>query len=100
LRKSIFQAEKIDFSDIFQSLSLTIVPQVWLTRITLQNFNHDIILSGNSYSEQQFELFIQNLSNDKNFSSYSLNVNKLERISEKEKLILEFEVKLTEKLTT
>lgn len=88
----------ISFSDTLKSLSNDIVPQVWLTKINVINQGDDITLNGKSYSERQLEKFIYNISKDKSFSRYVLNVNRLERISEKkDTVIIDFEIKLSEK---
>jgi hypothetical protein len=89
---------RISFSDLLLCLSNDIVPQVWLTKINFSNESDDIIFNGKSYSEKQLEKFISNLARDKQFSGYVVNLNRIERISEKnETVVTEFEVKLSEK---
>ncbi|EKD72142.1 MAG: MshA biogenesis protein MshI-2 [uncultured bacterium] len=66
------------FSEDLLALSRIIAPQVWLTDILMVKGGQEITLKGNSLSRQDVHVFLKNLSQEKIFSGFNLNVNSIE----------------------
>lgn len=69
---------QLSFSQSLDAFSRTIVPNVWLTDILITKNGTDIILRGKSINTSNLQSFITNLTKEKLFSNYALNVKNIE----------------------
>ncbi|EKD71875.1 MAG: hypothetical protein ACD_46C00080G0010 [uncultured bacterium] len=66
------------FSQQLEAFSTAIVPNVWLTEITLSKSGDHIIIKGQSQSAAEMQQFIMHLTSEKIFSTYALSVKTIE----------------------
>lgn len=62
------------FSEDLYALSRTITPKVWLSTIIIEKNGSEIILKGNSIGIDNLNNFIENLSNEKKFDGYEIQL--------------------------
>lgn len=72
---------QIPFSNKLIALSETIIPNVWLTNITILKSGQEIILKGKSTRMENLHSFLGNVSNEKIFSGFGLHINDIENAS-------------------
>lgn len=65
------------FSQQFAALSRVIIPNVWLTNISIIKGGQEISMKGKTIGIQNLQIFIKNIFADKNFSDYSLHINNI-----------------------
>jgi Tfp pilus assembly protein PilN len=86
LQKQLDTQEKIlntlvhitPFSQQLTLLAKIIMPDVWLTEISIQNSGATIILFGNSRSTQAMQLFIQRIFQEPAYAKYQLQLKNIE----------------------
>lgn len=74
-------AMPMPFSSILLTLSATIIPDVWLLKITLAKSGDEIILRGKSMNHQALQSYISALTQNKLFTDFSFNVDDINNIS-------------------
>lgn len=62
------------FSDNLIALSQSIIPNVWLTRIQIQNNGDEITLDGNSFGISNLHHFISKLNESAVYSKYEVDI--------------------------
>ncbi len=82
------------FSQYLSGLSLTIVPNVWLTQIDIDKSGQLITLKGKSLSMDALHDFLKNLLADKTFAQLALNLNNIENDATQN---VSFEIELSKK---
>jgi len=65
------------FSQNLISFSRTIVPNVWLTKISIEKNGDDITLQGESIGMNSMHNFISNLEKDKIYTTYTTTLKKI-----------------------
>jgi len=97
LREQILKkiANNALFAESLETLGRVIIPDVWLTDISITDSGDTVSIKGKSYSPEKMQQFITQLTSDKLFLGYSLSVNNiLDNTKTKTKGDLEFDISL------
>jgi hypothetical protein len=86
---------QVHFTQYLTSLSTMIVPNVWLSSITITDNGANMILKGQSLSMKDLQLFLDNLLREKQFNGSSLSISNAEQKGKNP--ILTFEISLAKK---
>lgn len=68
---------QIPISTYLSILSNTILPDIWLSKISIKDDGENIYLKGKTLTTQSVQQFLEILVNEKAFSGYILNVNNI-----------------------
>lgn len=91
-------SKNIPFSKHLIALSKIIVPNVWLTDISITSNGNEITLKGKSIRMDNLQAFLGNVLRDKLFAEYALNVKNIENSSKTDANgILNFEITIAKK---
>ncbi|OGT41968.1 MAG: hypothetical protein A3F42_07255 [Gammaproteobacteria bacterium RIFCSPHIGHO2_12_FULL_37_34] len=86
------------FSEDLISLSNIVVPDVWLTDISIENGGETIVLKGMSTHSTNLRFFLDKISKDKIFKDYSLRANNIENDKKNNKENFTFTISMTKNL--
>lgn len=65
------------FSEQFSALARVILPDVWLTNISIIKGGQEISLQGKTIGIENLQNFIKNIFSNKSFANYSLHINNI-----------------------
>lgn len=86
------------FSNDLIAFAKAIVPNVWLSRITIDKNGDEITLDGKSTNMKTLQLFLENLLNNKTFDGYVINIRQVENAAKGDKENnVTFEIGITKK---
>jgi len=92
-------SNQLAFSNDLQILSQAIVPNVWLTSISISNGGDVFEINGNSLSIDNLQQFIGNLSTQPNFKNFVLTTDNIQKSTLDTKDILTFQISIKKKIT-
>lgn len=91
-------ARHIPFSEDLVGLSNMIVPNVWLSLISIQKNGDEITLKGDGIGIQNVHKFIGNMENDKIYKNYSIELNEIKNKDVNDPNVrLNFEIRMVRK---
>lgn len=90
-------SKRTTFSQYLTMLANLIVPQTWLTNITISNSGDSLNIKGESLNAASIQQFLNKLLSEKMLNNYTLNIKNISQATEDGKQTLQFEITAVKK---